>query len=626
MAQRNDSLIIRHFSQARVTRFNPLLPFESDILGDDEPKDKSSHKNSENKNSGNRGSKNEEESAWARLKLFSFKCFESAGITMASLTILGLAGVTYHKFYKQHVLSKIHDAFEEGDPAFELTMHKRSSNGGQDWVCRPHQNFLDKVIAGEISGRYFLLIGEKGTGKTSMILESMRKTKGKNCTFLDAHADPEIFRIRLGQALKFEYHEDYIGSLFSIRGPRDTSALLDIERAFNKLEEVALKRLKETGKPLILVINNAHLIRDDDDGRNLVELLQQKAESLSGSGLVNIIFNSDDYWLYERLKKLGTRLEVITIKDFTRVETINALKLARTKNYGESVTTELANKAYDLVGGRPQHLAHVSRHHDILKACQEIIDREKTWLLNQCGLLGTDMDDDVMESGKFSSSAMLLMKELVEMDRKNLQIDPLGNQNGYGDHILPELPLWRARQVMTRADYIEKYDNLNIFTIDSHSMVRADSMPMMRAFHEIASMPGFDKLLEDTCERVSAIESLGRTRELVAKDLVLGGKYHINTYNSNKKHQSEVVVFLEEPEEEDKDGEDDIAHDFYSREKQRDQWWGRRMGSFRTYDPGNEEALENAKENEKEGDEETSHQNDILRETQLLTQAAKKES
>ncbi|QEL62814.1 hypothetical protein CJJ09_004995 [Candidozyma auris] len=80
---------------------------------------------------------------------------------------------------------------------------------------------------------------------------------------------------------------------------------------------------------------------------------------------------------------------------------------------------------------------------------------------------------------------------------------------------------------MTRPDYIQSYDNLNIFTVDSDSRVRADSVPMMRAFHEIASQPHFDELLQNTAERVAAIESLGRTRELVMKDLVHGNRYEI---------------------------------------------------------------------------------------------------
>ncbi|KAM9917732.1 hypothetical protein OXX80_013174, partial [Metschnikowia pulcherrima] len=369
----------------------------------------------------------------------------------------------------------------------------------------------------------------------------MKKTDGSNVAIFDAHADPEIFRIRLGKALNFSFNEDYIGSLFSIRGPRDTTALLDIERAFNKLEELAIERriLGKSEKPLIVIINNSHLIKENDEGIKLLELLQQKAESLSGSELVTMVFNSDDYWVYEKLKRLGTRLELINVRDFNRKETVSVLKFIRGKYFPSSKNPDLAlgedtcNKIYDLIGGRPQHISQVARHRDVIKACHEIIDREKTWFLNQCGLLGEDMDDDVMESGKFSSSAMLLMREFVEMDRRRMNTlissESPDAKDTSKDHHLPELPLWRSRQIMTRADYIQLYDNLNIFTVDSDSRVRADSVPMMRAFHEIASQPNFDMLLDETIDRVSAIESLGRTRELVLKDLVEGSSYDIVT-------------------------------------------------------------------------------------------------
>ena len=81
----------------------------------------------------------------------------------------------------------------------------------------------------------------------------------------------------------------YIGSLFSIRGPRDTTALLDIERALNKLEKVALSRRKSSnGKPLIVIVNSMHLVRNDDDGRDLLEALQQRAEQWAASNLVTM--------------------------------------------------------------------------------------------------------------------------------------------------------------------------------------------------------------------------------------------------------------------------------------------------------------------------------------------------
>lgn len=543
---------------------------------------------------------------------FLFKCLETIGITFSSVAILGVAGLLYHKFYNIHVLDKMDLAFDFGDPAYQLSVHKRTSkhldDDGEDsnahdlseyWVERPQQKLLDDIIAGKIVGRYFLVVGEKGTGKTSLLLESMKKVNGFNVAILDAHSDPEIFRIRLGRALNFTFNEDYIGSLFSIRGPRDTTALLDIERAFNKLEELAIRRVpKHDNRPLVLIINNAHLIRENEEGDKLLELLQQKAEALSGSGLMTIIFNSDDYWVYEKLKKLGTRLELINVRDFNRFETVKALRFIREKHFPShkfkdlSLTDDDCHKIYDLIGGRPQHISQVARHKNMFNACHEIIDREKTWFLNQSALLGFDMDDDVNEHGKFSTSSMLLMREFVEMDRKRLntliQQESPDEKDRFKNHELPDVPLWRARQIMTRPDYIQRCDNLNLFTIDSESRVKADSVPMMRAFHEIASQPKFDEFLEDSLERVADIESLERTREIVIKDLSLGSRYILN--KSDDKNRFEFSVDKSRRQkikdgeiEDDEDIDDYLLEDIHQKESKK--WWKKRMSRFNAKTP-----------------------------------------
>lgn len=536
-----------------------------------------------------------------RFGKFFFKCLETMGITLSSVGVLGLSGFLYHKFYNQHVLDKMDKAFETGDPAYQLAIHKKTNKKsgesgdsddteGEDlspfWVNRPQQKLLDDIVSGKIRGRYFLVVGEKGTGKTTLIMEAMKKIEGHNVAIFDAHADPEIFRIRLGRALNFAFSEDYIGSLFSIRGPRDTTALLDIERAFNKLEELAIKRriLGGSNKPLVLIINNSHLIKENEEGIKLLELLQQKAESMSGSELVTMIFNTDDYWVYEKLKKLGTRLELINVRDFNRKETVNLLQFIRAKFYPGTkypelrLSQELCHLVYDLIGGRPQHISQVARHKDVIRACHEIIDREKTWFLNQCGLLGEDMDDDVMEFGKFSLSAMMLMRELVEMDRKHMNTliskAMPDAKDFHKDHHLPELPVWRSRQIMTRPDYIQQYDNLNIFTVDSESRVRADSVPMMRAFHEIASQPQFDDLLDETVQRVADIESLGRTREIVMKDLTLG-----STYDVFQKDGKTILEMTKKTEAEDDDDQQLLMEEI-SKSDHRKRWWTKRMGRF----------------------------------------------
>ena len=325
-------------------------------------------------------------------------------------------GYAYHKFYKWIVLHKIEGAFKPGDPVLELaaigkqvpnSVTEHGPNCKDDpedhWIMRDEQEKIDTIVCGLDRGHYHLLIGEKGTGKSSMLLDAMQKVNGEGCAMFEAHADLEIFRVRLGKSLDYEFHEDYIGGYFSERGPRESAtALLDIERAFNKLEKVALKRRKEVGRPMILIINAIHLLRDDEDGRDLLELLQQRAEQWAASNLVTMVFNSDDYWVYERLKTLATRMEVTSITDLPKDQAKAALKMYRTKYFSEVPTPKILEQVYDRVGGRLTYLNRVAKSKDMLKTCDQIIDTERRWFLNQCWILGAEMDDDVMDQQKYA--------------------------------------------------------------------------------------------------------------------------------------------------------------------------------------------------------------------------------
>lgn len=121
------------------------------------------------------------------------------------------AGYSYHKYYKYLVLDKMDNAFRPGDPALEVAGVESGKNkfrSQEHWVPRDEQEKIDQIICGENTGHYYLIIGEKGTGKTSMILEAMRKINGDGVSMFEAHADLEIFRIRLGKALDYEFHEE----------------------------------------------------------------------------------------------------------------------------------------------------------------------------------------------------------------------------------------------------------------------------------------------------------------------------------------------------------------------------------------------------------------------------------
>ena len=326
----------------------------------------------------------------------------------------------YHRFYKWMVLHKMERAFEPGDPVLELAaIGKQMPNtiaaaidpqeSESHWILRDEQPMIDAIVNGTEHGHYHLLIGEKGTGKSSMLLDAMKNIDGEGVSMFEAHADLEIFRVRLGKALNYEFHEDYIGGYFSERGPRDTTALLDIERALNKLEKVALKRRRIVGRPLVLIINSVHLLRDNEDGRDLLELLQQRAEQWAASNLVTVVFNSDDYWVYERLKQLATRMEVTSVTDLPKKKAISALRMYRQKYFKERPSSEILTEVYKRVGGRLTFLNRVAKSKDMLDTCDEIMDVERRWFLNQCWILGTEMDDDVMDQQKYAVSSPLFI-------------------------------------------------------------------------------------------------------------------------------------------------------------------------------------------------------------------------
>lgn len=135
-------------------------------------------------------------------------------MTVASSIILTLhraVGYSYHKYYKHLVLDKMDHAFDPGDPALEVAgvISPEKALQEEHWVAREEQYKIDDIIAGRRCGHYYLIVGEKGTGKTSMLLEAMRKINGEGCAMFEAHGDLEIFRIRLGKALDYEFHEEY---------------------------------------------------------------------------------------------------------------------------------------------------------------------------------------------------------------------------------------------------------------------------------------------------------------------------------------------------------------------------------------------------------------------------------
>ncbi|KAE8308282.1 hypothetical protein BDV41DRAFT_581566 [Aspergillus transmontanensis] len=269
-------------------------------------------------------------------------------------------------------------------------------------------------------------MGEKGTGKTSMLVHAMRHIYGRGVTMLDAHCDISVFRLRLGRALDFAYSEDYRGGWLTTRELREGTSLLDIERAMNSLEKVAIRHRETHGRPLVLVINDIHHIQDDtEDARRLLTLLQQRAESWAVGELVTVVFMSDEYRM--------------NVRDITVDLVVQSLKEYWLHAFWEEIPVETLERIYSMVGGRLSFVDEVARSRDILKTCELICERERRWFLKKCWILGRNMHEGAKEQLEYSIAAMTIAQALVkqEKDQKNPNSE------------LPGIPLHEAQQLVT---------------------------------------------------------------------------------------------------------------------------------------------------------------------------------
>jgi len=192
---------------------------------------------------------------------------------------------------------------------------------------------------------------------------------------------------------------------------------------------------------------------------------------------------------------------------------------------------ESIQEAVSIVGGRLSYLNKVATSKDALTMANSLLDVEKAWLLSQIGLI-QDCDDDVMDEQKWSSCSWLLLQEFVKMRQEQEKEREEVKSCKDGKDKLPELPMpfipyWKCRQIMTRPDFLEELDRINVISIDVNHNVRPDSMLILSAARQVVEMEDFEEILNSVRDRIDEIESLHRTRELTFKDVDKGDRIRL---------------------------------------------------------------------------------------------------
>ncbi|CAG8478432.1 10072_t:CDS:2 [Diversispora eburnea] len=407
-------------------------------------------------NNKSQSSKKSSNSRISLYDIFSPRVRDAVLTTVMGLAAVGLGGVLYQYWYEWHEVHKVLKAFTKSTSVLKSKIK-------EGYFARDEYDKIFSAIGGEASGKYYLLVGENGTGKTQLVFKAMENAGQNGVVFCEAHSNAEIFKTRLGKALNYTFREDYVGGLFAREAPERGSALLDVERALNIIEEVAYIYKRRHKRPLVLIINNVHSFKDDEDGSDLLELLQQRAEYWATGGFVTMVFNTDDYYVYERMKMDANKMEVIRVHDLEHYEAVRFLKDKRGGHESEELLYNIVSKR---IGGRVAHLNLLAEDPTKDINASQIEDTERTWLTNKVGLIPNFEGSEEFESQKYAVAAWKLFRAIVKSPTKSLS-------------------LTQGRNIIGNPRYLQQLDHDGIIMVDTENNVKPDSQISCNYFEDI---------------------------------------------------------------------------------------------------------------------------------------------
>jgi len=98
--------------------------------------------------------------------------------------------MAYQEFYKSRVLSKMEAAFDPGyDPVLNLNKSADAIAHVKVTPPREEEELIESIVRGKEEGRYFLVLGSKGSGKSSLIIQKIEEVNADGCAFFEAHGD-----------------------------------------------------------------------------------------------------------------------------------------------------------------------------------------------------------------------------------------------------------------------------------------------------------------------------------------------------------------------------------------------------------------------------------------------------
>lgn len=99
----------------------------------------------------------------------------------------------------------------------------------------------------------------------------------------------------------------------------------------------------QQGKPAVIIMNSAHLVGHEDEGKRLLTVLQQRAEKWASAGTATFIFTSNDYFIYDLLRRNSNRMDTLTFKDLSQKQSLEVVSSQRVRDWRIHSLTDLSH-------------------------------------------------------------------------------------------------------------------------------------------------------------------------------------------------------------------------------------------------------------------------------------------